>query len=317
MDNLKVPFPRIGGYNTIDMYKTFLETFYYSDEFTRMNKKLPLIEEILNFVTSHSPQEYRKFAHPGAIVFMDGNIGAGKTTLLRSLASHEFLTDFGEKKAVPIVTVLEPVDKFTQELNDFYLNKNETNAINLELRIILENLRSFVAAVDKKEYVENEIIIFERGIHSTQFFVEANRALYSGDKYRILQSTIACAIEFVNRWLWTLHRTAPFLVYLKSNPEECLRRVKQRSRETEEFIALEYIKALDVVHDKFYYGVHPFALPVPEKGTLMRAVFQIILPEYELGPFGKVPDYVMFYLVYSIVGSTKAFVILRQWLQSR
>lgn len=316
MDNIKVPFPRIGGHDTGDMYKTFLETFYYSDEYTRMNKKLPLIEEILNFITSHYPQEYRKVAQPRAIVFMDGNIGAGKTTLLRSLASHEFLTDFGEKKAVPIVTVLEPVDKFTQELNDFYLNKNETNAINLELRIILENLRSFVTAVDKKEYVENEIIIFERGIHSTQFFVEANRAIYSGDKYRILQSTIACAIEFANRWLSVLHRTAHFLVYLRSNPVECLKRVKQRSRETEEFIALEYIKALDMVHDKFY-GVHPFALPVPEKGTLMRAIFQIILPEYELGPFGKVPDYVMFYLVYSILSSTRAFVILKQWLQSR
>lgn len=316
MDSLTIPFPRIGGNDTQDLYKTFLEAFYHSPEFTRTNKKLPLLEEILNFVTSHYPQNCRDVAHPRAIVFMDGNIGAGKTTLLRSLVSKEPHMDFGEKKAVPIVTVLEPVDKFTQELNDFYLNKNETNAINLELRIILENLRSFVTAVDKKEYVENEIIIFERGIHSTQFFVEANRAIYSGDKYRILQSTIACAIEFVNRWLSVLHRTAHFLVYLKSNPEECLRRIKQRNRETEEFIPSDYVKALEMVHDKFY-GVYPFALPVSEKGSLMRAVFQIVIPEYELGPFGKVPDHVIFYLVYSIISSTRAFGILKQWLQSR
>ena len=315
MDSLTIPFPRIGGDNTKDMYKTFLETFYHSPEFTRTNKKLPLLEEILNFVTSHCPCD-EDVAHPRAIVFMDGNIGAGKTTLLRNLASHEFLTDFGEKKAVPIVTVLEPVDKFSQELNDFYLNKNETNAINLELRIILENLRSFVTTVDKKEYVENEIIIFERGVHSTQFFIEANRELYSADKYRILKSTIACAIEFVNRWLWKLHRAAHFLVYLKSDPEECLKRIKQRSRETEEFIPFDYVKALDIVHDKFY-GVYPFVLPVSERGTLMRAVFQIVLPEYELGPFGKVPDHVIFYLVYSIISSTRAFVILKQWLQSQ
>lgn len=314
MDSLTIPFPRIGGDDTRDFFKTFLEVFYHSDEFARMNRKLPLIEEILNFVTSHCPGD-KDVAHPRAIVFMDGNIGAGKTTLLRSLVSKEPHMDFGRKK-VPIVTVLEPVDKFTQELNDFYLNKNETNAINLELRIILENLRSFVTTVDKKEYVENEIIIFERGVHSTQLFVEANRAVYSGDKYKILKSTIACAVEFVNRWLWKLHRTAHFLVYLKSDPEECLKRIKQRSRETEEFISIGYLKALDFVHDKFY-GVDSFALPVSERGTLMRAVFQIVLPEYELGPFGKVPDHVIFYLVYSIISSTRAFGILRQWLQSR
>jgi deoxyadenosine/deoxycytidine kinase len=143
-----------------------------------------------------------------------GNIGSGKSTLLTKLQS--------DGKSV----VFEPVSQWTA-LSEFYKDQNKW-ALALQIQI----LDSFV-----NNPCNNYNVIVERSPwESLNIFAQylANKNILCEIEMNILKS--------INQKIgWE----PDVYIYVDTCPKKCMERIKNRGRECEECIDIEYIKELD------------------------------------------------------------------------
>jgi len=140
-------------------------------------------------------------------VALEGLIGAGKSTLLSLV----------EKQGVP--TAQEAVDVWGTLLTRFYADP-ERWAFTLQMQILLTQGQMAATGVA------------ERSPHSA-LHVFAREKL-DGEEWRLLE-------QWTERQGWT----PGAVVFLKADPDLCLRRVRLRERPGEESITLEYLEELD------------------------------------------------------------------------
>ena len=160
------------------------------------------------------------------IITIDGNIGSGKTSVLNYL--HKFYK-------LPVD--LEPVESWSSYLAKMYDNKD--NVFKFQIRVWLD--RCWI-----QEKSDKTIILMERSPHFIQkVFIEAafNTGMIS-DKERII--------------LIDLHKKTDnllsknIMIYLRSSPENCLKKIKKRNRIAEKNITSDYIELLHEFHEETY-----------------------------------------------------------------
>ncbi|OQR70738.1 deoxynucleoside kinase-like [Tropilaelaps mercedesae] len=98
------------------------------------------------------------------------------------------------------------------------------------------------------------------------------RSLYSA-RYCFVQNYINtnmmtdCERTICNEWLEFICATqdvgVDLFVYLRTDPEIALERIRKRSRREEADIPLEYLQALHVLHDDWLRGTSQFKLHAP------------------------------------------------------
>lgn len=169
---------------------------------------------------------------------VEGNIGVGKSTFLKLIS-----------KNLPEVAVLpEPTENWTNQvfgqslLDNFYKDPKRW-AYTLETLAMICRARDHIR--EQKKNLTN--LVMERSIYSGHYCFALNG----------YQSGFFTEIEWkiYNEWvdfLLTKKCQAPLgFIYLRAEPEVCMRRIQKRSRESEVSISFEYIKQIHYWHEKF------------------------------------------------------------------
>jgi deoxyadenosine/deoxycytidine kinase len=186
------------------------------------------------------------------IISLDGNIGAGKSTLLARIQS-----------SIPEWHVVnEPVDTWTALKNDegknllelFYEDKKRWS-YTFQNCAILTRLKSLKNAI---KTTTSDVIITERSV-LTDRYVFAEMLRSSGD---------IDALEWTlyESWFNIFSTEIPIhaIIHLTTSPETSEKRIHIRNRHGEEGIPIDYLKALDLQHQKWIKETN---LPVLEITT--------------------------------------------------
>jgi len=169
---------------------------------------------------------------------LEGNIGVGKSTFLSLL-----------KKYCSNVTVItEPVEDWSKQtygqslLANFYQNTPRW-AYTLETLTMICRARDHM----QEQTISDPNRIFERSIYSGHYCFARN-SYESGCMHKV-------EWDIYNRWAnFLIHQQClPPLgfIYLKATPETCFSRVQKRDRSSEKALTLDYIKQIDLWHDRF------------------------------------------------------------------
>jgi thymidylate kinase len=175
-----------------------------------------------------------------SIVSIEGNIGSGKSTLLSHL--KELFKDDSD-----VIFVDEPVEAWEQikdrqgntMLQKFYKDK-EKYAFSFQMMAYISRL-----ALLKKALEENPsaIIITERSLQTDKFVFA--KMLYDMDKIEDVN------YQIYETWFETFLADCQLgkIIYVKTDPSICLERIKQRSRNGESTISLDYLEKCHVYHE--------------------------------------------------------------------
>jgi deoxyadenosine/deoxycytidine kinase len=180
------------------------------------------------------------------IISIEGNIGSGKTTLLEKVKS-EFSHD------ARVVILKEPVDEWNEIVDENGVNmlqkfyEDQTKySFSFQMMAYISRLNLIKTIVDEyksSEKTHSLVIVTERSLNTDKMVFA--RMLYDMGK-----------IEHVNyqiylKWFHAFYKDYPVnhVVYVKTDPEICHRRIASRQRDGEEGIPLEYLITCDKYHD--------------------------------------------------------------------
>ena len=163
-------------------------------------------------------------------IHIEGNIGAGKSTLLTFL-EKEFACNVSQEPVGEWMK-LDLLDKFYKDINRW--------SFAFQMNCFI----SRVHQVDKLPSWSDNII--ERSLLSDRIF--AQNCYNNGN----MEKTEFDVYLRWSEWLYDrVCKKVKNIIYLRVPPEVCYERIKQRNREGEEEIPLEYLKQLHVLHDEW------------------------------------------------------------------
>jgi deoxyadenosine/deoxycytidine kinase len=176
-------------------------------------------------------------------VVLDGNIGAGKTTALSGL------------RARGIVAVTEPVDEWCSDFShrgethpspiSLYYNDPSRNSMSFQLHVLTTCVNKFVRAF--ASLGPDQVAVVERDPFDLALFVEDN---VRQNRFSALDHKVFSDLVSSMRGLVRAEHVAN--VYLRLSPEKCMERIRQRSRDAESAIDVEYVRGLHELHDEKY-----------------------------------------------------------------
>lgn len=175
------------------------------------------------------------------IILIEGNIGSGKSTLLELLKNK-----YKDKESIRFID--EPVNEWsTIKDNDksilelFYENK-EKYSFTFQILAYITRLRLLLDSIEK---YPNDILICERSIF-TDKFVFAKMLKEQGYIDDIQWKTY-------NYWFDTFENKVNYnyIIYVNTDPTLCFERIKQRNRNGESDISLDYLEHCHRLHNEW------------------------------------------------------------------
>jgi len=184
--------------------------------------------------------------HPNfTIVSIEGNIGSGKSTLMKNLKEYF-------KNNNHVIFLKEPVDEWEKIkdangrtiLEKFYADQHtysfpfQMMAYISRLNELRKTLKTLQLTSDKKY-----IIISERCLYTDKFVFA--KMLFESGKMEDINYQIYLS------WFDTFSGEFPVhkMIYVKTLPEICHKRIHTRSREGEENIPLDYLESCHKYHE--------------------------------------------------------------------
>lgn len=170
------------------------------------------------------------------IISVEGIIGSGKTTFIKHLA-----------KTLDACVKLEPVDEWKNSgiLKNYYADFPKW-AFPFQLQVITDKLTD-----DTYKNSSDKITIIERSVYSDKCFMEM---FYTNKKITKIE------YDLYNKIWNSLEKTSTIvpdiIIYLQPPLDECMKRVKQRSRSEEKDITREYQSDLLDIHDRYFDNTH-------------------------------------------------------------
>ena len=183
------------------------------------------------------------------VISIEGNIGSGKSTLLSNLREHY-------AKNNNIVFLKEPVDEWEQIkdkegttiIQKFYA---EQDKYSFAFQMMAYISRLNVLRLAKKEVLnsknnnsnEKTIFITERSLYTDKMVFA--KMLYADNKIKEVE------YEIYLKWFNAFVDEFPVnkVIYVKTDPEVCFNRIKNRLREGEENVPLNYLTNCSKYHD--------------------------------------------------------------------
>lgn len=159
-------------------------------------------------------------------IVIDGNIGSGKSTILKLLRNKN---DFN--------VINENVEDWKPYIAQFY--KNMTNAsLSFQMKVLHHHLEVYNNIKDEKNHY-----ILERSPLSCIHVFGKNLL----NNYFLSQLDMDLMSNYNKTFGWYPN----FIIYIKTDPEICLKRIRERARENET-ISLDYLKDLDKLYTELY-----------------------------------------------------------------
>ena len=175
------------------------------------------------------------------VIYIEGSIGSGKSTLLKELKNRLQRDD--------IYFLEEPVDDWNtikdEEgvpiLVNFYKDFTKF-AFPFQMMAYISRLSSL-----KKRITENPncIIISERSLYTDRYVFA--KMLFDTKKMNLIEYTIY--LKWFDEFLELVEDKNKKIVYLKTDSEVCLSRIKERSRDGESSISLDYLVTCNDYHN--------------------------------------------------------------------
>lgn len=170
------------------------------------------------------------------LISIEGNIGSGKSTII------EMFKRFNSDN---IVFVDEPVSEWqdikVDNINalDLFYKDQKNNAFWFQILAYITRLRNLIKI---KKNNPDKIIITERSIY-TDKYIFAKMHFELGNISEIEWKTY-------NYWFDTFLEDTKLdlILYINTNPKECLNRIKKRNRSEEDNIELDYLINCDKKH---------------------------------------------------------------------
>lgn len=158
------------------------------------------------------------------IVSIEGNIGSGKSTLISAL-QREFSCQHEDIRCLP-----EPVDDWIPILTKFY-NDPPRFSLAASIRILLSycDKQKFFGCVTERSPFSSRYI-FTQLQHDSSLLDPTEFAIYD---------------QAFQHWGWQPDIT----FYVNTPPDVCLQRIRQRGRECENQVTLDYLGQLHQYHD--------------------------------------------------------------------
>jgi deoxyadenosine/deoxycytidine kinase len=171
-------------------------------------------------------------------IYLEANIGAGKSTLIKNLSENTFNTF--NTKFIP-----EPLNDW-EKLKD----SNGTNILehfyNDQTKWAFPfQMNSFISRANKLDNIDAEILVSERSVFTDRYCFAQN--CFDTKKMNQIEWDI-----YSNWHSWLVDKfnlKADAYIYLNTNPEKCFERIKNRNRNGESDIPLDYLKLLHKKHD--------------------------------------------------------------------
>lgn len=175
------------------------------------------------------------------IYFVEGNIGAGKTSVINYIKNK-----YNNNDEYNFVT--EPIDRYRSL--DLY---NTTNTLNVldefyNQRLHPFQFQTYISTVLLSHIIqnikENKINIVERSVFSAVDCFSKNlydMKLMSLEEFSILLEIKKYFNSFIEK-----HQVE--FIYITTNPEICIDRIRQRNRAEENIITVDYLRLLDECH---------------------------------------------------------------------
>lgn len=183
------------------------------------------------------------------IIYIEGNIGTGKSTFIEKLQSY--LNKFVDTQ-LNVKLVLEPVDEWLKTEDSDGQNILQKFYGNQEKWAFTFQMNSFISRVKKihDEFNDNykdTLLFVERSIFTDRHCFA--KLCYENGKMTKLDYDIYCKW---NDWLSEQFKVKPdAYIYLRCEPSENVKRIKERARNSEESIPIEYLESLHEKHDEW------------------------------------------------------------------
>ena len=180
------------------------------------------------------------------IISIEGNIGAGKSTILNYLkehyANHELIT-----------FVEEPVDMWGDIKGDdnediltkFYKNPKEY-AFSFQVMAFATRVHKFRTALKNKPSAR--IFICERSLEADSNIFA--KMLYDDGNMESINYKIY--LQYYNIYKNEFQHKG--IIFINTNPDKCLQRIKQRDRDGEDKIQIDYLRKCHDYHVKWLTG---------------------------------------------------------------
>jgi deoxyadenosine/deoxycytidine kinase len=177
------------------------------------------------------------------IFTIEGNIGSGKSTLVKMLKNN--LTNIKENS---IIYLPEPV-KVWESIKDIdgknaiekYYENPEKYAFSFQMMAYISRIHQLREALKN---TDNLIIICERSVFTDKEIFA--KMLYDTKKICNIEYNIYC------KWFYEFVTDIPVkgLIYVKTTPEICEKRVIKRNRKGEQ-ISIDYLKTCHIYHENW------------------------------------------------------------------
>ncbi|CAF1046975.1 unnamed protein product, partial [Didymodactylos carnosus] len=179
-------------------------------------------------------------------IAVEGNIGSGKSTIL-SLLDKSYLCD----------VVVEPIESWTNVNGHNLLAMLYKDPVRwgMTFQAYAQMTLTKLHALQTKKPVK----VMERSIYSARYCFVEN--LY---RSKILQQV---EHEILNEWFNFMTENGrcnlDMIIYLRTSPEVCLERIKARNRPEEKSIDLNYLTALNNLHEQWLIQKKPYVPCAP------------------------------------------------------
>lgn len=188
------------------------------------------------------------------LVSIEGNISSGKSTIVEILRERT-------KTNNQFMIVDEPIDTWEKIKNEdgksifqaFYENPGKLG-FTFQICALFTRFKSLSKIYDdallKSQTIGKPIVVLIERTVLTDYHIFAKMLRKAGH---------ISDFEMLTYQLWFKEFSQKFTldksVYLRVDPEICLKRVNIRSRDGEEKISLDYLKACHDQHEEFYHNV--------------------------------------------------------------
>lgn len=199
------------------------------------------------------------------VICIEGNIACGKTTCLEY---------FSKTSNIEVLT--EPISKWrnVQGHNPLGLMYQDPTRWGLTLQTYIQ-----LTMLDRHlSPISAPVRMMERSIYSAKYIFVEN--LHRSGKMPDVDFAV------LSEWFdWITHNIAipvDLIVYLQTSPETCYERLKERCREEEKVIPIEYLEAIHKLHEDWLINKTIFPLPAPVLVIPADHDLQNMLQQYEV-----------------------------------